>query len=196
MHSHYNIDMSKYKKLLTLFKTTFIVSLTANSGYAILSELKTKFVTKYKWISEDKMNDYIALAQSCPGPMAISCSTIVGYEIAGYLGAFISVLGCIIPPIIIMVIVSYFYQYIIQNKIVAIFMKGMSFGVVAMLLDVLIGLFTSVTKKGYIYPIALIVFSFLYIKFVDATVFFLVFICIICALIKAKYTKEMMGENK
>ena len=196
MYSHYNIDMSKYKKLLTLFKTTFIVSLTANSGYAILSELKTKFVTKYKWISEEKMNDYIALAQSCPGPMAISCSTIVGYEIAGYLGAFISVLGCIIPPIIIMVIVSYFYQYIIQNIIVAIFMKGMSFGVVAMLLDVLIGLFTSVTKKGYIYPIALIIFSFLYIKFVDATVFFLVIICIICALIKAKYTKEMMGENK
>ena len=188
--------MSKLNKLFILFKTTFLISLTANSGYAILSELKTKYVTKYKWISEEKMTDYIALAQSCPGPMAISCLTIVGYELGGILGAFISVLGCIIPPIIIMVTVTFFYQYIIQNQIVAIFMKGMSFGVVAMLLDVLIGLFKNSTKNEWIYPVCLIVFSFIYIKYVDLSIFFLVIICIVCALIKAKLISKKIGGNK
>lgn len=188
--------MEKTNKLAIIFKTTFLISLTANSGYAILSQMNNIFVSKYKWISEEKMADYIALAQSCPGPMAISCSTIVGYELAGFLGAFVSVLGCIIPPIIIMILVSYFYQTIIQNNIVATFMKGMSFGVVAMLLDVLIGLFVSVTKKGYVYPIALMIFSFLYIKFIDYSVFFLVLICIVCALIKTKKAKEMIGDKK
>lgn len=188
--------MKKVEKLLILFKTTFTISLTANSGYAILSQMKSVLVSKYKWISEEKMNDYIALAQSCPGPMAISCSTIVGYELAGIVGAIVSVLGCIIPPIIIMILVSYFYQTIIQNNIVAIFMKGMSYGVVAMLLDVLIGLFTSVTKKGYVYPIVLMILSFLYIKFIDYSVFFLVIICIICALIQVKVASKTIGDKK
>lgn len=188
--------MKKTEKLLVLFKTTFLISLTANSGYAILSQMKSIFVSKYKWISEDKMADYIALAQSCPGPMAISCSTIVGYEIGGIMGALASVLGCIIPPIVIMVLVSYFYQTIISNNIVAIFMKGMSYGVVAMLLDVLIGIFTSVTKKGYVYPITLMVISFLYIKFINYSVFFLVIFCIISALIYSKVAAKVIGDKE
>ena len=188
--------MNKLYKLFILFKTAFITSLTANSGYAILSQMKTTYVNKYKWFSNEKMSDYTALAQSCPGPMAISASTIVGYEVGGFVGAFLTVLGCIIPPIIIMILVSFFYQYIIQNEIVAIFMKGMSFGVVAMLLDVLVGMFVSITKKDFIYPVCLIVFSYLYIKFIDYSVFFLVIICIVCALIKVKLISKTLGGKK
>lgn len=188
--------MKKVEKLAIIFKTTFLISLTANSGYAILSAMKSTFVGKYKWISEDKMTDYIALAQSCPGPMAISCSTIVGYQLAGFLGAFMAILGCIIPPIIIMILVSYFYQVIIANKIVSIFMKGMSYGVVAMLLDVLIGLFTSATKKGYVYPIVLMIISFLYIELTDFSVLYLVIICIASALIKTSLVNKQIKENK
>lgn len=188
--------MNEIKKVPIIFKTTFLISLTANSGYAILSAMKSTFVDKYKWISEDKMTDYIALAQSCPGPMAISCSTIVGYELAGVFGAFAAILGCIIPPIIIMILVSYFYQAIISNKIVSVFMKGMSYGVVAMLLDVLIGLFTSATKKGYVYPITLMIVGFLYIKFTDFSVLYLVLLSIACALIKVKLVEKQMKEDK
>lgn len=188
--------MNKCKKIFILFKTTFLISLTANSGYAILSEMKSTFVSKYKWLTEDEMNNYIALSQSCPGPMAISCSTIIGYQMAGIIGSFIAVLGCIIPPIIIMVLVSYFYQFIIQNKIVGIFLKGMSFGVVAMLLDVLISLFINITKKEWIYPIILIIFSFVYIEYIDYSIFFLVIICIACALLKAAITSRKIRGDK
>lgn len=188
--------MNKINKVFILFKTAFITSLTANSGYAILSQMKAIYVNKYKWFSNEKMSDYTALAQSCPGPMAISASAIVGYEVAGFVGALFTVLGCITPPIIIMIAVSFFYQYIIQNEIVAIFMKGMSFGVVAMLLDVLIGLFINITKKEIIYPVCLIVFSYVYIKFIDYSIFFLVLMCIACALIKTKLISKTLGDKK
>lgn len=188
--------MNKYKKLFILFKTTFLISLTANSGYAILSEMKSTFVSKYKWLTEDEMNNYIALSQSCPGPMAISCSTIIGYQMLGILGSFIAVLGCIIPPIIIMVLVSYFYQFIVQNTIVAVFLKGMSFGVVAMLLDVLIGLLINITKKGWVYPIVLMIFSFIYIEYINYSIFFLVIICIICALLKTVFINKKIKGDK
>lgn len=188
--------MDKYKRLFIIFKTTFLISLTANSGYAILSAFKSTFVSKYKWITEDEMNNYIALSQTCPGPMAISCSTIVGYQTAGSLGAFASVLGCIIPPIFIMILVSYFYQYIIQNDIVAVFLKGMSYGVVAMLLDVLISLFINATKKEKLYPIILMILSYIYIKFIDYSIFFLVVICIIFALVKTMLISKKLGDDK
>ena len=64
----------KLKKLWLLFTTTFTVSITANSGYAIVAVLRTKFVEKLKWISEDEMATYVALTQSIPGPVAVNCS--------------------------------------------------------------------------------------------------------------------------
>ena len=69
---------SRVRKLAILFTTTFAISLTANSGYAILSVMKNTFVQKYQWFSEEEMNDYIAMAPSIPGPIAISASMIWG----------------------------------------------------------------------------------------------------------------------
>ena len=64
--------MTKSKKLFTLFITTFTISMTANSGYAILGVMKNVFVNKHKWFTEEEMANYIALAQSSPGPIAIN----------------------------------------------------------------------------------------------------------------------------
>ena len=79
--------MDKFKKALTLFTTTFTTSMTANSGYAILAVMKNLMVDKYHWFTEEDMNDYMAMSQSSPGPMAVNCSLIVGYQLAGPLGA-------------------------------------------------------------------------------------------------------------
>ena len=73
--------MEKSQKLWILFKTAFVSSATANSGYAILAVMKNLFVEKHKWFTEDEMNDYIALAQSAPGPMAVNSAVIIGYRL-------------------------------------------------------------------------------------------------------------------
>ena len=52
--------MNRFQKLLLLFKTTFFISMSANSGYAILSVMKNTFVDKYGWFREEEMADYIA----------------------------------------------------------------------------------------------------------------------------------------
>ena len=118
--------MNKTKKLFILFITAFSISMTANSGYAILSVMKNVFVEKHKWFNEEEMSDYIALAQSAPGPIAVNLSMIIGYQALGIIGALITVLGCILPPLIIMSIVTYFYQYIINNSYVRFFMQGIN----------------------------------------------------------------------
>lgn len=184
--------MNKFQKLWLLFKTTFLISITANSGLAIISVLKTTFSSKYKWFTEDEMTDYVALAQSCPGALAVNACSIVGFQSAGLPGALAAVLGCIIPPIIVMILVTLFYTFIISNRYIAVFMEGMSYGVVAMLLDVLIGIFINVTKKGYVYPIIVIILSFIYIKLLNLSQAYLIFACIITGVVKTLILKKKM----
>ena len=190
---------SNFKKPLILFANAFITSMTANSGHAIISVLKIKYTEKYDWMTEEEMNDILALCQSSPGPTGVNGNLMIGYQIAGPLGAFMSVLGCIIPPIIIMILVSYFYNYIVTNRYVAIFMQGMQAGVMAMLLDVILGLFSNIYKQKSVFLYVLMVLAFLYIRFVDLSIVFLVLGVILAGIVKTvimtRSAKEKGGKE-
>jgi len=179
-----------FKKAWLLFLNTFTISMTANSGYAMLGVIKNRFVEKYGWFTKEEMEDYIALAQSCPGPIACSSSMIIGYRAGGLLGAFASVLGVIIPPFIMMIVVTYFYNFISTNPYVRIFIDGMQAGVCAMLLDVVLGLFDGVRKlnKGFYY--VMVVLSFLFVRLTKFSIFYLALICIAVAVVKTLLIKE------
>ena len=187
--------MNKSKKLFTLFITAFSISMTANSGYAILSVMKNVFVEKHKWFSEEEMADYIALAQSAPGPIAVNLSMILGYQALGITGALITVLGCILPPLIIMSIVTYFYEMIVDNAYVRLFMQGMQAGVLAMILDVLLSLFENINKRKDILSYIMIILSFLYIRFTKYSVLYLVLFCIFVAISKSLLIKKKVENN-
>ncbi len=187
------IAMDRTKRLWILFRTTFLISMTANTGYAILSTMKNTFVQKYRWFSNEDMADYIAMAQSVPGPIAISASMIIGYQCEGLMGSLFAVAGCALPPMLVMMPVTFFYDRLIGNQSVSAFLKGMQYGVAAMILDVLIGLFMNVTKKSLTYPLCIMVLSFLYVRLLKCSVFYLAIGCIAAGAIKAhlaKRTKE------
>ena len=182
--------MNRTKRLWILFETTFLISMTANTGYAILSIMKNTFVEKYKWFSSEDMADYIAMAQSTPGPIAISASMIIGYQSEGLLGSLCAVAGCALPPLFVMMLVSLFYERFTDNELVSKFLRGMQYGVAAMLFDVLIGLFVNVTKKGCLYPVCVMVLSFLYVGFLNCSVFYLATGCIVSGVLKVYLTKK------
>ena len=177
--------MNRTKKLWILFKTTFLISMTANTGYAILSIMKNTFVEKYRWFSNEDMADYIAMAQSVPGPIAISASMIIGYQSAGLIGSICAVAGCALPPLLVMMLVTFFYESLTGNELVSKFLRGMQYGVAAMLLDVLIVLFVNVTKKGMIYPLCIMTLSFLYVRLLNLSIFYLAIGCIAAGVLKA-----------
>ena len=172
-------------KLVALFIATFTISCTANSGYAILAVMKDDFVNKRKWLTEEEMADYIAIVQSSPGPMAVTSSTVIGYHVAGPAGTFAAVLGVILPPFLIMVLVTLFYEAIVGNPYVKLFLRGMQMGVVGMLFDVIIGLFRSATSKGGVYPFVVIALSFAYVQFANLSIVWLVLGCIAAGAAKA-----------
>lgn len=172
-------------KLLPLFLATFTISMTANSGYAILSVMKDDFVNKRKWFTEDEMADFIAIVQSAPGAMAVNASMVVGYQSAGFLGSLAAVAGCILPPLVVMILVTAFYQVIVANEFVYLFMRGMQLGVVGMLLDVIIGLFANVTRGRGAYPLIIMVLAFLYVRFSGWSILYLAIACALAGIVKA-----------
>lgn len=179
-----------FGRLIALFLATLTISATANSGYAIIAVMRDDFVNKRKWFTEDEMGDYIAIAQSCPGPMAVTSSMVVGFQSAGILGSLAAVWGVITPPFVIMVLVSIFYQTIVSNPYVTIFMRGMQMGVVAMLLDVCIGLFLNATKKPGIYPLVVMAIAFLYVRLTNCSIMWLAIGCGVAGAIRALLVKR------
>ena len=186
--------MSKLKKCWVLFSTMMAISSTANSGYAILSVVVRNFVGKHHWITEEEMEDYIALVQGAPGSIAINMSMIVGYHVAGIWGAAAAVLGCAIPPLAIMLLVSAVYSAIIGNTWIQVFLHGMQAGVIAMLVSLVLGLFMSATKEKKVYPITIMLVAIMYSLLTDLSSLFLVLGCILTGclvyIFKNKKNKE------
>lgn len=84
-----------------LFTSTFLLSaFTFGGGYVIVSLMKKKFVDELQWIDEKDILDLTAIAQSCPGPVAVNASILIGRKIAGLKGSLVAMLGTILPPLI------------------------------------------------------------------------------------------------
>ena len=88
-----------------------------------------------------------ALAQSSPGAIAVNASILVGWRVAGFAGMLVSVAGTILPPMIILSVISFFYTAFAANRYVALVLKGMQAGVAAVILDVVCGLGSNVIKE-------------------------------------------------
>lgn len=182
---------NRLKRIFELFITTFLISASTSGGYAIVSIMKDKFVNKHKWISEDEMIDLLAIAQSSPGPIAINTSVLVGYRIAGLLGGIITMLGTTLPPLIIMSIVSTCYEQFKDILIIRYFMRGMSAGVGALLVNVTIDLFINLSKQKSILSYVLFVLAFIVIRYTNIHVLSLALICAVFGIIKVFALKEV-----
>ena len=80
---------------------------------------------QYHWLEEDEMLDLTAIAQSSPGPIAVNAAIIIGYRLAGMLGALVAIAGTVLPPLIILSVISLFYQAFRANQVVANVLRGM-----------------------------------------------------------------------
>lgn len=137
------IKDTKIKRCLKIFVSCLYISaFTFGGGYTIIALLRKKFVDELKWIDQKEMMNLVAVAQSSPGAMAVNTAVLVGYKIGGVLGAFFAMLGTIIPPIVIITVVSFIYKYIIENQLVLAILKGMQAGIGAIICDVVITMAT------------------------------------------------------
>ena len=131
----------------TLFISTFTLSaFTFGGGYVIVPLMRKKFVETLGWIDEEEMLDLIAIAQSAPGPIAVNSSIIIGYRLAGIPGALVTTFGTVLPPMVILSVISQFYTAFRDNVVVSLVLKGMGIGVAAVIVDVVCTMAKGVVK--------------------------------------------------
>ena len=185
------------KVYIKLFTSTFYISaFTFGGGYVIVPLMKKKFVDDLKWIEEKEMMDLVAIAQSSPGAIAVNASILLGYRIAGFTGAMITILGTIMPPLIILSIISMFYAAFRDNTIINALLKGMQAGVAAVIIDVVISMGGSVIKEKQTLSITIMICSFIATYFLEINIIFISLICGIWGLFSNYYQGKARQEKR
>lgn len=131
-----------------LFSSTFLLStFTVGGGYVIVPLMKKRFVDDLGWLEEQEMLDLTAIAQSAPGPIAVNASILVGFRVAGFPGAALTILGTVLPPFLLLSVISLFYAAFRSNRVVAALLRGMQAGVAAVICSVVTDMAGNVIRQ-------------------------------------------------
>ena len=173
--------MKKKKKLLRLFIETFYLSaFTFGGGYMIVSLMKKKFVNEYHWIEED-----------------VNGAIVVGYKLAGISGVIVSVFGAVLPPFLIISVVSVFYEIFRDNGIVAAMLSGMQTGVGAVIISVVYEMAKGQSKKENRIELAIImVVAFMASYVFDISVIYIILACIGVGIVQYGISRKKTGGRK
>lgn len=167
-----------FKFYRTLFLSTFSISaFTFGGGYVIIPLMKQRFVDRLHWIDESEMLDIVAISQSLPGPMAVDCSVLVGYRLAGIPGAALTLLATALPPLVLLSVISLFYQAFQANPVVQAVLKGMQAGIAAVIADVVISGAVKTFRSKNALSIAIMLVSFCAVYFLNVSVVLMILAC-------------------
>lgn len=183
--------MKKRNILLTLFISTLSLSaFTFGGGYVIITLMKKKFVDEYHWVEENEMLDLIAIAQSAPGAIAVNGAIVVGYKLLGTLGALTAILATILPPFVIISLISVCYNIFRDNYIVTQMLMGMQAGVAAVISAVVWEMAGGMIHSRNATSLSIMAAAFIATCVFQINVIYVVLICIAIGLIRTIFAKR------
>ncbi len=179
------------KQYRTLFLSTFQLSAcTFGGGFVIIPLMRRKFVDELHWIEEEEMMALTAIAQSAPGAIAVNASILIGYHVAGIAGALLTIMGTVLPPLIIISILSFFYTAFRDNAIISMAMSGMLAGVAAVICDLVITMVNQIFKLKRILPLVMLPAAFAAVRFFDINIILVILVCGLAGAMDTLYQKK------
>ena len=119
--------------LMELFSTFFLIgAFTFGGGYAMIPLIQ-EAVLKKGWIDSTQLVDFIAVAESTPGPFAVNIATYIGIERAGIVGAVFATLGVVLPSFIVILIVATVFEKFKTSKLIKGIMSGLKPAVIGLI---------------------------------------------------------------
>lgn len=186
---------SRGKVLWKIFVATLYLSaFTFGGGYVIVTLMKKKFVDQYHWIEENEMLDLVAIAQSSPGAIAVNGAIVVGYKLAGIIGALVAILGTILPPFLIIMVISFCYNAFRENFYVAQMLSGMQSGVGAVIASVTYDMGAPVVKEKDPMSLCILVGAFLAACVLEINVIYIVIVCGLLGVGRTLLAKRRAGK--
>ena len=118
---------------LELFWVFFLIgAFTFGGGYAMVAMVQQQVVSR-GWMDAQSVIDFVAIAESTPGPIAVNMATFVGAERGGIAGALCATVGVVLPSFIVILVVARCYQAFRRSKWVQGVMSGLKPAVVGLI---------------------------------------------------------------
>ena len=130
--------------LLELFWVFFLIgAFTFGGGYAMIAMIQQQVVNR-GWMETEQLIDFVAIAESTPGPIAVNMATFVGNQMGGVLGAACATLGVILPSFVVILIVARCFRAFCESKWVKGIMSGLKPAVVGLIASAAVTIGTAV----------------------------------------------------
>lgn len=156
--------------------------------------MKKKFVEELGWLEEGEMLDMAAIAQSAPGSLAVNASIVVGYRVRRISGAVTAAVATVIPPLVIISLISVFYNQFSSNPYIAVALQVMRAGVAAVIFDVVISLAQNIWKTGSALWIFLMAASFIASYFLKVSAVVIILICGVIGFLRSRGEEKREGS--
>ena len=136
------VDFSVWLRLLQMFLKVNILSPSGPASVGFLYE-----EAEGKLMSEEQFVEAVGFSNVLPGSEALKLAMFVGYAAGGLPGVMSALLGAILPPTVLMLIVSTLLEQFQQEDWLTGFVAGMSPAVAALIVFVSWELFRVSSRK-------------------------------------------------
>lgn len=99
-----NLDRPRPLDLLRLFLR--IGAFTFGGGMAMIPLMRQELVAERHFLDDEAFVETLALAQCAPGPIAGNIAVLLGYRLAGWAGAALSLLGVAVPAFVVITFIA------------------------------------------------------------------------------------------
>ena len=120
-----------YLKLFLTFLKIGAVSF--GGGYGMISLIRDDCLSN-AWLTEAELLNFIAVAESTPGPIAVNMATFVGSSQGGILGALLATLGVILPSFVIILLIASVFTRLLKYAGVKATLGGIRPAIIALIL--------------------------------------------------------------
>ena len=178
---------------LSLFATFFKIGLfTFGGGYAMIPLIQREAGEKKHWITEEKLMDIVAIAESTPGPIAVNAATFVGQQVAGVSGAACATFGVMLPSFVIISLLSHVLDAFSNLRAVKYAFFGVRAGVLALILKALYGMYRQMPKHIACHVIAAM--ALLLVTLTNVSAIIAILLCAASGLIYSLLNERRCGK--
>jgi chromate transporter len=124
-----------YSPSLLFWTFVKIGSVLYGSGYVLLAFLRSDFVERLGWLSDQQLVDAVAIGQFTPGPV-FTTATFIGYLVGGLPGALLATLGIFLPSFIFVALSGPLVPKLRASTLVAALLDGVNASALALMAGV------------------------------------------------------------
>lgn len=129
---------------LILFLTFLKIGAVAfGGGYAIIAFIRDECLS-HGWFTEEELLNFIAVAESTPGPIAVNMATFVGSAQGGFFGSLCATVGVVLPAFVIILLIATVLTRVFKYRGVKATLNGIRPAIVALVLATALTMLLSV----------------------------------------------------